>query len=144
MSKFPEPISATISQDDLAEVRKVSKDLKKKRAKKKSTPKAKPLKGFLQSGILFIGDPSYMAGDLSQPGSELLESRDNPFLNWGKFTDSLGDQDISLPFPGAIDDSTSSGRGIAVQTNRLSGRFELSKKFDASGKLLQIVVKFYE
>lgn len=112
--------------------------------KTRKSKKAPPLKGFLQSGILFIGDPVYMSGDLSQPGSEALESPENPFLNWGKFTDSLGEQDLSLPFPGAIDDSTSSGRGIAVQTNRLSGRFELSKKFDESGKLVQLVVKFYE
>lgn len=103
-----------------------------------------PLKGFLQSGIIFIGDPVYMSGDLSQPGSEALESPENPFLNWGKFTDSLGSEDASLPFPGAIDDSTSAGRGIAVQTHRLSGRFEIEKTFDENGKLSQLLVKFYE
>lgn len=112
-----------------------------KSPRKKKTP---PLKGFLSSGILFIGDPSYMAGELSQPGSELLESRENPFLNWDKFTQSLDSQDKSLPFPGAIDEATSHGRGIAVQTNMLSGRFEVEKKYDEAGKLLQLVVKFYE
>lgn len=106
--------------------------------------KPAPLKGFISSGILFIGDPSYMAGELSQPGSELLESRENPFLNWDKFTSSLKDEDQSLPFPGAIDDNTSHGRGVAVQTNRLSGRFEVEKQFDEKGRLSQIVVKFYE
>ena len=112
------------------------------KAPRKSKKKA-PLKGFLQSGILFIGDPSYMAGDLSQPGSEHAESRENPFLNWDKFTHSLNDQDQSLPFPGAIQDN-SDGRGIAIHTNYLSGRFEVKKKFDKDGKLLEIKVKFYE
>lgn len=106
--------------------------------------KPAPLNGFLQSGILFIGDPVYMSGNLSAPGSEALESLENPFLNWGKFTDSLNDQDASLPFPGAINPETSSGRGIAVQTNHLSGKFTITKKYDKGGKLLQLVVKFHE
>lgn len=124
---------------------KPSKALIKKQLESKAvTFEEKKLKGFLQSGILFIGDPVYMSGDLSQPGSEAIESPENPFLNWGKFTDSLGSEDASLPFPGAIDDSTSAGRGIAVQTHRLSGRFEIEKTFDENGKLSQLLVKFYE
>lgn len=132
-------------------IEEINPELVKEGLEKMRKPKAAPksagapaLKGFLQSGILFIGDPVYMSGDLSQPGSEAIESPENPFLNWGKFTDSLGSEDASLPFPGAIDDSTSAGRGIAVQTNRLSGRFEIEKTFDENGKLSQLLVKFYE
>lgn len=148
-----------LSEEDRKEVADTIKQIKKMKTTKNSyftgfkeapmkkprkSKKAAPLKGFLQSGILFIGDPVYMSGDLSQPGSELLESRENPFLNWGRFTDGLGDKDVSLPFPGAIEEG-STGRGIAVQTNHLSGRFEIKKKLcPKTGKLLQIVVKFYE
>ncbi len=113
--------------------------MKKTRKSKKPTP----AKGFIQSGILFIGDPVYMSGSLATPGSEAAIDPLNPFLNWGMFTDSLNDQDLSLPFPGAIEEG-STGRGIAVQTNRLSGSYTLQKKFDEAGKLLEIKVKFHD
>lgn len=161
MKNVPAPVYVKLTKEDLEEVaetikkiRKIKvskesyfegfKEAKKMKKKTRKSKKKQPLKGFLQSGILFIGDPSYMAGDLSQPGSEVIESRENPFLNWGKFTDSLGSEDMSLPFPDAIEEG-STGRGIAVQTNYLSGRFEIKKKLcPKTGKLLQIVVKFFE
>lgn len=98
----------------------------------------KKLKGFLQSGILYIGDPSYMAGDMSQPDSEKIIDLTNPFRNWDSFTDSINDEDAVLPFPGTVD----SGRGIAIQTHRLSGQYEVSRIEDADGKLLELKITF--
>lgn len=99
------------------------------------------LKGYIQSGTLFIGDPSYMAGNMSQPGSEALESPENPFYNWDKFTHSLDSKDAVLPFTGS---DTASGRGVVVQLNQIGGKYEIEKVLDDSGKLVELKVKFYE
>jgi hypothetical protein len=101
----------------------------------------KKLKGFLQSGIIFIGDPAYMSGD-TRPEVKLPEELLNPFVNWDKFTEAIGTEDTNLPFPGAFENST--GRGCAVHTGRLSGGYEVVKEFDEQGKLLQIRVVFHD
>lgn len=101
------------------------------------------LKGFIQSGIIFIGDPSYMAGDLSQPGSEDIVDPINPFKNWGVFTEGLKGEDVNMGFPGAIEDN-SIGRGIVIQTGLLNGQYEIVKEYDSAGKLSQIVIKIRE
>lgn len=103
----------------------------------------KKLKGFIQSGIIFIGDPVYMSGDLSQPGSEDVVDPANPFKNWGRFTDSIGDTDVNMPFPGASE-PTATGRGIIIQTGLLSGQYEIVKEYDENGKLSQLVIKINE
>ncbi len=102
--------------------------------------KKQTLKGFIQSGIIFIGDPVYMSGDLSQPGSETLVDPANPFKNWGAFTHSYGDADANMPFPGASEPDAN-GRGIVVQTGMQSGQYELTKKYDKEGKLSQLVIR---
>lgn len=99
------------------------------------------LKGFLQSGIIYIGDPAYMSGD-TRPEARLPEEELNPFINWDKFTESIGTEDANLPFPGAINEN-SSGRGCAVHTGHLSGSYEVVKEFDEAGKLLQIRIVFH-
>jgi hypothetical protein len=97
------------------------------------------LKGFLQSGIIFIGDPVYMAGD-SREGAD--NSLCNPFQNWDGFIANYGSGDANLPFPGAFNDAY--GRGIAVQTNRLSGKYELVKELDEHGRVREIRIVFSE
>lgn len=111
--------------------------------KTRKSKKPAPLKGVMQSGILFIGDPTYMQGDLSKPGSEALECPENPFYNWGRFTNSLNYKDTSLPFPGAIEED-STGRGVVLYTNIQEGQYEIKKKIcKETGKLLQVTIKFH-
>lgn len=101
------------------------------------------LKGFLQSGLLFIGDPAYMSGD-TRPEVRLPEEELNPFINWDNFTNSIGGEDANLAFPGALNEQ-STGRGCVVQTGRLSGRYELIKEFcPSTGKLLELRIKFHD
>lgn len=95
------------------------------------------LKGFLQSGLFFLGDPVYMSGD-TRDGAD--NSLCNPFLDWDKFTQGLEGKDANMAFPGSSDDQI--GRGCAIQTGRLSGQFEIEKDVDEEGKLLQLRVIF--
>ena len=115
------------------------------------------LKGFLQSGVLYIGDPQYLSGPIEYAtvpaaplsGRELTpailvditpEDPYNPFRSWDRFADKLGEQDaLSLPFAGAYIESD--GRGIAIQT-RLSGQYEVERIEDAAGKLLELRITF--
>jgi hypothetical protein len=104
----------------------------------------KKLHGFIQSGMIFIGDPAYMAGDLSQPGSETIVDLTNPFYNWPQFTKDNGRTDVNLTFPGAISDD-SEGRGVVAQTNIAGGSYVVEKDFcPETGKLKQIRIVFAE
>lgn len=98
----------------------------------------KNLKGFLQSGIIFVGDPVYFSGD-SREGAD--NSQCNPFLNWDNFTASIEGQDVNMTFPGSFNNSTT-GRGCVVQTGRITGQYEVVKEYDSAGNLSQIVIKF--
>jgi hypothetical protein len=98
----------------------------------------KKLKGFLQSGVLFIGDPCFMAGDMSVPGSHEIVDPLNPFFNWDRFTDSLPEDGMNLQFPNSTDD----GRGVAVQTHKLSAQYEIIQELDDNGNLLEIRIRF--
>ena len=95
-------------------------------------------KGFLQSGIIFIGDPGYMAGDMSQPGAHEIEDLTNPFRNWEKFVEDFPDDGKNLMFPASLDE----GRGVALQTNRLSGQYEVFKEYGKDGKIKEIRIIF--
>lgn len=116
----------------------------------------KKLKGYLQSGVLFIGDPQYMSGPVEYgtvpvgklSGRELTpaiavditpEDPYNPFRSWDRFAHKLGEKDASLPFIGASEDSD--GRGVAINTNR-SGQYEITRLEDADGKLLELRITF--
>jgi hypothetical protein len=115
----------------------------------------KKLKGFIQSGIIFIGDPSYMSGPVeytvtvpggmknkeltaAQPVVITPDDPHNPFRKFEQFTASLGEQDKNLTFYGTPDE----GMGVAVQTNRISGQYEIERIEDAWGKLLELRIKF--
>lgn len=98
----------------------------------------KKLKGFLQSGILFIGDPCFMSGDMSQPGAHEIVDLTNPFRNWDNFTEDFPDDGKNLTFPGSADE----GRGVAVQTHKLSSQYEIIKEFDDLGNLREIRIVF--
>lgn len=95
------------------------------------------LHGYLQSGILFIGDPVYMSGD-SREGAD--NSQCNPFQSWDEFTHGLSGQDANLGFPGAFGDKPE-GRGCAIQTGLVNGKYELEKHFDETGALSHIIIK---
>jgi hypothetical protein len=94
----------------------------------------KKLKGFLQSGILFIGDPCFMAGDMSQPGSHEIVNLTNPFRNWDTFVEDFPDEGKNLEFPGSQD----TGRGVAIQTHKLSGQYEIINEYNDLGQLKEI------
>lgn len=112
------------------------------------------LRGFIQSGIIFIGDPSYMGGPVEyKVTSENMSKKElspaqlvditphdpyNPFRKFDKFAADLNEQDKNLPFEGTEDE----GRGVVVQTNRISGQYELERIEDETGKLLELRIKF--
>lgn len=116
----------------------------------------KKLKGFIQSGILFIGDPSYMSGPVEYaavvpgdklPGRELApavpvaitpDDPYNPFRKFDNFTATLQEEDQNLKFYNTPDE----GMGVAVQTNRISGQYEIERIEDTNGKLLELRIKF--
>lgn len=96
-------------------------------------------KGFISSGLLYIGDPSYLAGDLSQPGSEQLIDPYNPFRNWERFTSTLpADQDLNLTFN---ENPANYGRGIVLHTGILSGSYTIEKILDDVGNLIEVRIK---
>lgn len=106
-------------------------------------PKAKKLHGLVNSGIMFIGDPSYMAGDLSQSidgGFTIPQDPLNPFKDFDAFKATLDYGDVNLELPGLL---YSEGRGIAVQTHRFGGAYEVKKKVcKVTGKVLELKIIF--
>lgn len=98
------------------------------------------LKGFLQSGVIFVGDPVYMSGSTRE---EVAPDPHNPFRNWDVFSQELDGQDLNLTLPGAYNDG-STGRGCALQVGRLSGQYEIVKEYDEQGRVSQIIIKFHD
>jgi hypothetical protein len=96
------------------------------------------LKGSIQSGIIFVGDPAYMAGDTREGADNSLC---NPFVNWDMFTAGLEGKDVNMTFPGSLNDNTT-GRGCVIQTGRLSGQYEIEKQLNENGELSQIIIRF--
>ena len=89
--------------------------------------KKKELHGFLQSGYLFIGDPSFMRGDLAQE-DVIAEDPSNPFKDWDNVSDLLGDES-NIDMPGSVNGDLP-GRGVAIQTHKISGRYVVKKSID--------------
>lgn len=113
-----------------------------KRTKKVKVDKT--LRGNLPSGSIFIGDPLYFAGDMSQPGAEEDAAKDstNPFKNWNNFNAFDNAQEVNLPVPFSIFEGTV-GRGCVIQTPYVEGKFQLKKKLcKETGKVLEIRIIF--
>ena len=96
------------------------------------------LEGYIGSGLIFIGDPGYMAGDLSEKGSEAILDPYNPFRDFENFLDQLGETDKNMLFP----DSDQKGRGVVLHTNRITGKFSIQKEYDESGRLRRVIMDF--
>lgn len=120
---------------------------KKPRKKKEGKPlKEKDvsplLKGYLCSGILFIGDPGYLAGDLNNPAvlqDRGRESRkDNPFYDYEHFSHGLQNQDKSLCFNGGFE--TNEGMGVALQLSSPTGKYVVTKELDEQGRVINISI----
>lgn len=109
-----------------------------KRKKKKPS-----LSGKISSGLIFIGDPSYLSGPSNIALNELGEAINtvpidpyNPFRREEDVLDKVrtsGDTELEI-----IPHLT--GRGTVLVTNGIQeGSFEVKKKYDkTSGKLLEI------
>lgn len=104
--------------------------------------KKQELKGFIQSGMLFIGDPGYMAGDMSAPGSEEVQVPNNPFHNFEIFSDNFGDKDINLHFRN-YDDPQDYGRGVLVASELpINAKYLVKKKRKEDGTIeIKITIK---
>jgi hypothetical protein len=117
--------------------------LKKKRGRKKKPQ----TEGIIQSGVLFIGDPIYMSGDMNQPGAEDDAAKDvtNPFKNFSTFLEKMeGHDSINMHLPDSYRDNPE-GRGCAIQLNQHGGKFQVIKKYDKkTGKLKELKIKLYE
>lgn len=116
-------------------------------ARKKRGPKKKKqaLEGYIQSGMLFIGDPIYMgANPQFFEFGVIPEDSTNPFKDFNQFTEKNGGLDQNLELPDSYRDNPI-GRGCVVQTQLLSGTYEIKKKIDkATGKVKSITIKLKE
>lgn len=94
------------------------------------------LKGYLQSGIIFIGDPLFMTQDQAQNPTGVIEPDPlNPFKNWDEFL-SKHVEDSNMDFPGSVNGDLP-GRGIVVQTHKQSGQYTIERETDpATGELI--------
>lgn len=111
--------------------------------KKRNSKKKQQLEGLVQSGILFIGDPLYMSGDMNKPGAEEDAAQDitNPFKNFGAFTEQNAGQDHNLLLPDSYRDNPI-GRGVVLQLQQLGGRYTVKKKVDKkTGLVTAITIK---
>ena len=117
--------------------------MKKKKAKPIPAPK-KPqqLKGYINTGTLFIGDAGYMAQDpQTYPNGVILPDPSNPFNDWDKFT-ATHENDSNLELPGSFNGDLP-GRGVVIQTNMLSGGYKVEKVVcPQTGKLMSLWVIF--
>jgi len=105
---------------------------------KKTKKKKEELRGLIHSGLLFIGDPSYMQGSAQESEAGIVPDALNPFKNWDEFTHSIGEGDVNMEAPGAFEP----GRGVVVQTHILGGRYKVKKVTDkTTGKLKKVVVE---
>jgi hypothetical protein len=113
--------------------------------KKKGRKKKEQLEGFIQSGMLFIGDPQYMAANPQDfEGGIVPEDSTNPFKNFDTFHEKVGGLDTNLLLPDSYRDNPI-GRGCVVQLQQLGGRYEIKKKVDkVTGKVKAITIKLYE
>lgn len=113
--------------------------------KTRKSKKKNKLQGYIQSGMLFIGDPIYMGANPQEfPEGVIQADPTNPFKDFNDFTEKNMGQDQNLELPDSYRDNPI-GRGSVVQVNILNGRYEVSKKFDKkTGKLKSITVKLYE
>jgi hypothetical protein len=96
---------------------------KKRKSKKKLT-------GLMNSGLLFIGDPSFMMGSANpeiQPNGSIVDTTPvdplNPFRRAEDITRHTDIGDYSLPIVEAVE-----GRGIVINTLLPECRYEVKKK----------------
>ena len=102
-------------------------------------PKKTQLKGNIHSGVLFIGDIGYMAGDLSQV-IEITPDPLNPFKDPDTFLAKYP-TDSNLELPGTVQGLT--GPGTIIHTNMFNGSYMVKKKVDkVTGKIKSITVTF--
>lgn len=112
----------------------------------KKTRKSKKveLKGFNQTGKLFIGDVGYMKANPQEFEYGIVpEDRSNPFKNPDS---ALHEQegDYNLELPGSFNGDLP-GRGVVLQTNMFGGKYTVTKKLcKETGKLLEVKVRFHD
>lgn len=110
---------------------------------KKTRKKKQVLKGFIQSGVIFIGDAGYMAGDNSQSAEPIQPDPLNPFKDMDRYL-GQNQQDHNLELPGSFNGDLP-GRGVAIHTNMFGGSYTVTKRIcKTTGKLLEVKVKFKE
>lgn len=104
--------------------------------------KKKELKGFIQTGTIFIGDAGYMAGNSQDFEAGIIPpDASNPFKDWDAFV-STHQEDGNLELPGSFNGDLP-GRGVIIQTNMFSGSYTVKKRLcKETGKVLSITVKF--
>jgi hypothetical protein len=113
--------------------------------KKRGRKKKQQLEGFIQSGMLFIGDPQYMAANPQDfEGGVIPEDGTNPFKDFNTFSEKNYGQDVNLHLPDSYRDNPI-GRGCVVQLQQLSGKYQIKKRIDKkTGKVKAITIKLYE
>lgn len=113
--------------------------------KKKGRKKKQELEGFIQSGMLFIGDPQYMGANPQDfEGGIIPSDASNPFKDFNTFSEENSGLDQNLLLPDSYRDNPI-GRGCVVQLQQLGGKYQIKKKVDkVTGKVKSITIKLYE
>lgn len=112
--------------------------------KKKRKSKKVGLKGYIQTGTIFIGDTGYMRGNPQDYASGVVpEDGTNPFKNPEAAIHEV-EGDYNLELPGSFNGDLP-GRGVVIQTNMFSGKYTVTKRLcKETGKLLEVKVRFHE
>lgn len=112
---------------------------------RKKRKKKQQLEGYIQSGMLFIGDPIYMGANPQDfEGGIVPSDSTNPFKDFDTFTSQNAGLDQNLELPDSYRDNPI-GRGCVVQVQQLSGTYIIKKKIDkATGKIKSITIKLNE
>lgn len=110
----------------------------------KRKSKKKKLSGLMNSGLLFIGDPSFMMGPADpqvQSDGRIIDATPidplNPFRRSEDITRHTDLGDYNLPIVEAVE-----GRGVVVATLRPECRYEVKKKLkDGIVTEIRIILK---
>lgn len=96
-------------------------------------------RGYINSGYLFIGDPSSMSAG-KVPGEDDKVDPYNPFYNYDKLLENINGQEMyNLKYEGYSDELY--GRGIVVDTNRPSGAYVVELIKNEIGQLTEIRIR---
>jgi hypothetical protein len=110
---------------------------------KRKSKKKQELKGFIQTGTIFIGDVGYMADSNHRSAEPIEPDPLNPFKDLDQYLEA-NQADHNLELPGSFNGDLP-GRGVVIHTHMLNGKYTVKKKLcKVTGKILEVKVRFHD